>query len=231
MDDMTFLLSVFGLFALLIGVLFFFFGRWMKVIAVLLAVMWLYQAQWYVRAYVDVRGIDDSHSRYQQDAVIAAIKAGKTKIPLAETTDFEWSAVCHLFAEQKYAVPDGKPLTWQSEIMREVLGTDNIPYFENNWWWREYFVLVFATPTGPYVMEPVWGRFSRKFQQEYVGRHYAKELGGKGYWIEEKMHERDGSGWGSLCFKPEDAWLEISPEPPWTDDIKGLVDEMRKKKP
>ena len=191
--------------------------------------VWLYQAQWYGRALINIRWLDDARSHYQQDRVLEAIQAGTTKIPLQETTDFEWSAVCYLSANERYAVPDSEPLTFASEAMRGALGTDDIPYFENNWKWREYSVLVYATPDGPYVMDPGWrGRFTRDFQRRTMGSYYADKLKGAGYWIEVNTNESENSPWGGLCFKPEDVWFEITPEPPWTDDIPALVEQMHK---
>lgn len=221
---------MFGASALALGAMFWRGGHWVRCITMLLIGVWLYQAQWYGRALWDVRWIDDTRSLHQQDAVLAAIRDGQTHIPLMDTTNFTWTAVCYLSANHSYAVPEGQPLTHASEVMRNALGTDDIPYFEDSWSWREYSVLVYATPDGPYVMEPEWtGRLSREFQSRWMGRYYADKLKGNGYWLSVKTVEEKDGAWGGLCFRPRDVWLEVSPEPPWTDNIPALVEQMKTK--
>ena len=195
---------------------------WVRVITILCAGVGLYHAQWYGRALINARWVDDTRSLYQQDKVLEAIKAGKTKIPLAETTNFEWTAVCHVWAEPPYSP------AFTDELKHEVFGTTRIPFFDSGKD-GEYFVLVYATPAGPYIMEPEWqGRFTREFQKRHMGKYYRQKLGGNGYWIEDRMNERKDNSWNGICFKPEDIWFEISPEPPWTDDIPASAEQIRK---
>jgi hypothetical protein len=197
--------------------------RWRRGIAILLAGIWLYQAQWYGRALWDARWVDDERSLFQQSAVLAAIRADKSQIMLRDTTNFAWSAVCQVWGEEPYSP------AWTAELRRQVFGTEHVP-LSHRGGSDEQLVLVYATPQGPYIMEPAWtGRLSREFQRRWMGRYYAQQLKGQGYWVLEKFHERPDNPWHGLCYRPEDVWLEISPEPDWTDNIPALVEETFKK--
>jgi hypothetical protein len=191
-------------------------NRWVRGVTLVLLCVWGYHAQWWARFAIDARWVDDARSRYQQDAVIAAIKAGRTTIPLAETTNFAWTAVCYLSAGRAYPLEEGEHLTGVSDIMREVLGTERLPMFDHFWNQGEYSVLVYATPDGPYIIAPFWQRrFEREFQRWPAGRYYARQLYNKGYLVIKKIKESPSNPWDNLCFKPEDVWIQIVREPAW----------------
>ena len=193
-------------------------NRWVRGVALVLLCVWGYHAQWWARFAIDARWVDDARSRYQQDAVIAAIKAGRTTIPLAETTNFAWTAVCYLWADHAYAEPDGTRLSHRNTILREVFGTDIIPFLENTSNHGEYFVLVYATPDGPYVVSPMWEeRFRQEFQRLYNGRYYAKQLHNNGYVVHAEVNKTSNNRWDNLCFKPDDVWFRITPKTTWRD--------------
>lgn len=187
--------------------------RALFVVGVILGGVWLYQAQWYGRALVNVRWIDDKRVQYQNDSIITAIRAGKIHIPLVETTDFKWTAVCRLGGYQRYVTQDGGRVSEESRILRDALGTDFIPEIEDTLWGHEAYLLVYATPAGPYVMKPTWGRFGREFQSLLRGRYYQNALEGKGYWVFVKTKETTTYDWKGLCFKPDDIGLETQVEP------------------
>lgn len=203
---------LFGLSACVLVLMVWLGGRWVRTVAVMLGLVWIYHAQWHARAYIDLRWIDDARTRYQHDAVIDAIKAGKARIALTETTNFEWAKVCRLGGYQSYHTPDGEPLREESRILREVLGTDYIPEIEGRLFGFDHFILVYATPEGPYAMSPKWSRFGRAAQEAPNGRYYREQLGGVGYWITEDFITGEKQQ-NQLCFAPKDAWFVIEPEP------------------
>jgi hypothetical protein len=184
-------------------------NRWVRGVALVLLCVWGYHAQWWTRFAIDARWVDDARSRYQQDAVIAAIKAGRTTIPLAETTNFAWTAVCRVWAQPPFSP------AWDAELRRKVFGTSFIPYFAFGGG-GEHYVLVYATPKGPYIIQPFWeGRFQREFQRWPAGRYYAEQLNHTGYYFEEGFRETRNNPWNNICFKPENVWLEIFSQAPW----------------
>ena len=227
--ELQFTIALFGAaaFALLVLVTFAWHRPWLMFVVKVLLCVWLYQAQWYARAFMNVRWLDDDHTRFMHDAVLQAIADGKTTLPLAKATSFDWKGVCVIGPYTRY--PEPEEPGWPSKdnaTLRQVLGTDVVANDALN----EEVKWLFGHGDGYVEMADQFGRFSRAWQNLPRGRYYKARLQGQGYWVMLQTHVSESSRWGHLCFKPEEAWLEIEPEPGWTDNIPVIMERMRKQK-
>lgn len=207
-----FSLSSAGLFAML-----WWGGRWVRVLAFVALLPWLYYAQWYGRLLWDVRLVDDAASRVMQDRLLAALKNGQERVPLAAVTPFTWSAVCEVWASEDYS---------NNAEFKRVFGIYHPVSLHGTDAWADEPYPLFATPRGPYLLQPFFGRFTEEFQSRWMGRYYAKALGGKGYVIELDLQRQEDRKEPQLCFTPEDAWVRVYPEPAWMRELNKKLNKF-----
>ncbi|MCA3244079.1 MAG: hypothetical protein INF43_02095 [Alphaproteobacteria bacterium] len=204
------LLTVFGVSAFILGLMAWWGGRWVRVLACILLLPWLYYGQWYGRVLWDIRLIDDAHSLAMQDSILAAIHRGEERLPLAAVTPFAWHAVCEVWAGQDYR---------DHAELQKVFGPHHPVSLAAADPWADHPYPLFATPQGPYLLQPFFGRFTEGFQNLWRGRTYRQALGGKGYVVELEFAAKPEDSSAQVCFTAEEAWVRIYPEPHWVQEI------------
>lgn len=179
------------------------FARWkpFKWLGYGLWVVWLWVAFWHVVGFINVRWTDDARTTYHHEAIFKAIQDGKLNIPLAETINFPWSAVCVIMG---YPRMD----EYEQAILEDALGGTYLPDT-----WRESETYVFATPDGPREWDTAWGRFNPWFLKEQQGHEYAKRLQNQPYLIQLQTKRKKENPWQSLCYRPDEINLSIQPWP------------------
>ncbi len=213
------LLVVFGLSATVLGVMLRWGNRWVRFLAYGLLVPWLYYAQWYGRMMWDIRLVDDAYSRVMQDRLLTltAAQNGQERIPLADVTPFVWHAMCEVWATEDY--------TDNAELKR-VFGAQHPVSLDAADAWSDTPYPLFATASGPYLLQPFFGRFTQAFQSRWMGRHYASALKGKGYVIELELVRKPDHSAPQLCFTPDEAWVRVYPEPVWMHELNHKLNKF-----
>jgi hypothetical protein len=179
------------------------FARWKPIVwlGYGLWVMWLSVAIWQVLSFINIRWVDDSRTTYHHNAIFKAIQEGRSIIPLPETTNFSWSAVCIIMP---YQYLDDS----EEAIIKEVLQSDYVPIL-----WSESDMYIFATPNGTQDWNMAWGRFTPWFLRERQGHEYAKRLNNQPYLIKRQTQARKDNPWQNLCYRPDEVSLTIAPWP------------------
>lgn len=175
------------------------YSRWKAIIwlGYGLWVLWLWVAVWQIVGFINIRWIDDARTTYHHEAIFKAIEEGKQIIPLAETTNFSWSAVCVIMG---YPRMD----EYEQAILEDALGGTYLPDT-----WRESETYVFATPSGAQEWHMAWGRFAPWFLRERQGYEYAQRLNNQPYLIKMQIQSRKDNPWQNLCYRPNELNLTI----------------------
>jgi hypothetical protein len=200
-----FVATVFAVLALAVWLTWVLGNQYVKILALLLLLPWGYYAQWWGRVLWDIRLVDDASSRFIQDKLLDAVNHQQQRVLLVSITPFKWYAMCAVWGGSD----DANDLELKEVFKGKLLNT----YFKEMNAWSDIPYPIFATPDGPYLLQPFWGRFTEHFQARWNGRYYARKLAGKSYTIELEMEHVDKSVKRQKCFKPNEVWVWVKPEP------------------